>query len=53
MVKPKLCVEFHGTETFYEPCLSLQETRCQLPCPFPGHVIKTPVWHLLAITVQG
>lgn len=28
MIKPKLCVEFHGAETFYQPCLSLQEARC-------------------------
>lgn len=26
MVKPKLWVEFHETETIHQPCLSLQET---------------------------
>lgn len=52
MVKAKLWGEFHGTETFYRPCLRLQETRCQLPWPFPGYVIKMPVWHPLAISLQ-
>lgn len=44
MIKTELRVEFHGTEASYQPFLSLQETICQPPWPFPGYVIKTPVW---------
>lgn len=36
-------------QTFYQPCLSLQETRYQPPWPFAWYGTKTPAWHPLAI----